>query len=391
VGQSFTLFAAAQSSGSFNLITPSPGSGLGWNFDPATGVLSVVVSTATPPTITTEPQAQTVTAGAGLTLSVSAGGTGPFIYQWRQDGVAIAGATRATYTVASSQPWNAGSYTVLVTNAVDSVASSVVVVTVNYNRISNLSVRTNLAGGQTLIVGFVTDGAKPVLVRGVGPGMATIFPQFFGPGDVMDDPRLELYNNLPARVDENDNWSSSLAATMAGVGAFPLTPGSRDAALLGSINGPSTVQLKGAGSGVVLVDAYDTTGSYAPRLKNVSARNQVGTGANILIAGFVIEGNSPKTVLIRGIGPALRDIWGVTTALVEPVLEVYSDSTKIAENDNWDATLVTTFDQVGAYRFTAGSRDAALLVTLPPGLYTAQLSGVGGTTGEGVVEVYEVP
>jgi hypothetical protein len=264
-------------------------------------------------------------------------------------------------------------------------------VTVNFSRISNLSVRTNLASGQTLIVGFVTDGAKPVLVRGVGPDMATVFPQFFAPGDVMADPKIELYNGN-TKVDENDNWSSNLASTLAGVGAFPLTPGSKDAAFVASINGPYTVQLKGTGSGVVLVDAYDTTATYAPRFKNVSARNQVGTGANILIAGFVIDGNTPKTVLVRGIGPALRDIWGVSGVLADPRLEIRrEDDTVVAQNDNWDASLAPTFDAVGAYRFTAGSKDAALLLSLPPGTYTAQLSGVGGTTGDGVVEVYEVP
>jgi hypothetical protein len=261
-------------------------------------------------------------------------------------------------------------------------------------RISNLSVRTSLAGGQTLIVGFVTDGAKPVLVRGVGPGMATVFPQWFAPGDVMADPRLELYNGADAKVDENDNWNSSLAATLTSVGAFPLTPGSKDAAFVATINGRVTAQLKGTGNGVVLVDAYDTTTSFAPRLKNVSARNRVGTGANILIAGFVIGGNTSKTVLIRGIGPALHDVFPqwftAADVLPDPKLELFQGGTKLVENDNWDAALAPVFVQVGAYGFTAGSKDAALRITLPPGDYTAQLSGVAGTTGEGVIEVYEV-
>jgi alpha-tubulin suppressor-like RCC1 family protein len=263
----------------------------------------------------------------------------------------------------------------------------------NVSRLANLSVRTNIASGQTLIVGFVTDGAKPVLVRGVGPGMHDVFPQYFGSGDVMADPKLELYDDARVKVDENDNWNSSLVATMAGVGAFPLMPGSKDSAFVASINGPNTVHLKGTGNGVVLVDAYDTTTTMTPRLKNISARSQVGTGADILIAGFVIDGNATKTVLVRGIGPALRDIWGVTGVLADPKLEVIrqSDNAKVADNDNWDVSLATTFDQVGAYRFTAGSKDSALTVSLPPGPYTAQLSGIGGTTGDGVVEVYELP
>jgi hypothetical protein len=221
--------------------------------------------------------------------------------------------------------------------------------------------------------------------------MATAFPQWFAPGDVMADPRLELYNDARVKVNENDNWNSSLASTLTSVGAFPLTPGSKDSAFVAPINGIYTTWLTGAGRGVVLVEAYDTTTTFSPRLKNVSARNFVGTDTNKLIAGFAIDGNTSKTVLIRGIGPALRDFWGLTTALVDPKLEVFSGTTMIAENDNWAASLIPTFDALGAYRFTSGSKDAALTITLQPGLYTAQLSGVGGTTGEGVVEVYEVP
>ena len=124
--------------------------------------------------------------------------------------------------------------------------------------------------------------------------------------------------------------------------------------------------------------------SHAPA--GVSQRFQHANG------GFVIAGDASKTVLIRGVGPALRDIWGLTTALVDPKVEIFNSAEqKIAENDNWAAALAPVFTQVGAYAFTAGSKDAALLVTLQPGSYTAQLSGVGGTTGEGVAEVYEVP
>ncbi len=98
-------------------------------------------------------------------------------------------------------------------------------------------------------------------------------------------------------------------------------------------------------------------------------------------------------MLIRGIGPALFDAFGVSGVLADPKLEVFrqADGSKIGENDNWDQALAATFDQVGAFRFKAGSKDAALLLTLPPGAYTAQVSGVGSTTGDGLVEVYEVP
>jgi outer membrane protein assembly factor BamB len=345
------------------------------------------------PRPTVEPPDQEVPVGAAATFrAATTNATSPLSYQWQKDGTNIAGATQAELALANVQPGDAGSYTVVAVYAAGTATSQAATLTVQSNRISNVSVRTTLASGQTLIVGFVTDGPKSVLVRGIGPGMATVFPQWFAPGDVMADPKLELYNSGGTKLDENDNWNSSHAPIMTGVGAFPLMPGSNDSSLLALISGPYTAHLKGMGHGVVLVDVYDTTRSFAARVTNVSARHQVGTGANILIAGFVIDGTAAKALLVRGIGPALRDIWGVAGALADPKLEVYNAvAQQIAGNDNWDNSLVAMFDKVGAYRFANLSKDAALVVTLPPGAYTAQLSGVGGTTGDGVIEVYAVP
>ena len=123
----------------------------------------------------------------------------------------------------------------------------------------------------------------------------------------------------------------------------------------------------------------------------VSARNAVGTGDNIRIAGFVVDGSAAKTLLIRGVGAKLAE-FGVTDVLTDPKLEIYNAAgLKIAENDSWNALLQALARSVGAFDLTLGSRDAALLITLAPGTYTAQISGSGGTTGEAIVEVYEVP
>ena len=132
-----------------------------------------------------------------------------------------------------------------------------------------------------------------------------------------------------------------------------------------------------------------------PRLSNVSARSQVGTGDNILIAGFVIGGSTPRSVLIRAIGPALAG-FGVSGALADPRVSLYTQSTKIAENDNWsDATnaaaITTTSTLVGASALPGGSKDAVLLVTLNPGVYSALVTGVGDTTGVTLVEIFEAP
>jgi hypothetical protein len=138
------------------------------------------------------------------------------------------------------------------------------------------------------------------------------------------------------------------------------------------------------------VEAYDTGALTPARLVNVSARNRVGTGDDILIAGFNITGPGSLQVLIRAVGPGLT-VFGVPSVLVDPKLEIFNDrNVKVAENDNWESALASTFAKVAAFAINAGSRDAALLVELPPGSYTAQVRGADGGTGDALVEVYEV-
>ena len=113
-----------------------------------------------------------------------------------------------------------------------------------------------------------------------------------------------------------------------------------------------------------------------------------------MIAGFVIGGSTARTVLVRAAGPALN-AFGVTSTLVDPKLTLFNrDKVKVAESDNWqtNAALVDTFAGVGAFAFNARSKDAVLFITLPPGQYSAQVSGAVSTmTGVALVEVYVLP
>jgi hypothetical protein len=137
--------------------------------------------------------------------------------------------------------------------------------------------------------------------------------------------------------------------------------------------------------------------NIAGRFANLSVRGVVGTGADVLIAGIVVEA-TPKPVLVRGVGPSLAG-FGVTGALADPRIVVYDNAGRVVvENDNWSATggndtalLSGTMARAGAFPLAAGSRDAAMLVTLPPGAYSIHLSGVGGATGIALVEAYQVP
>jgi hypothetical protein len=121
----------------------------------------------------------------------------------------------------------------------------------------------------------------------------------------------------------------------------------------------------------------------------------VTAGEGTLIAGLVISGNTPKKVLIRGVGPALTP-FGVTGVLADPTITVYSRGAVIASNDNWEvgtesaATTMAAAVKVGAFALPAASKDASLLITLQPGAYTVHVTGAGGTTGVALVEVYDM-
>ena len=348
------------------------------------------VVAATAPTITSQPSASPVAVGSAVSLSVVAGGTAPLSYQWRKDGVAISGATSSTYTIASTKTSDAGNYTVVVTNSAGSVTSNSTVLTVSaLPRLYSLAVRTVLEADQVLIVGFtMSGGAKNVLLRAVGPTLGTTF----GVSGTMADPKLDLYSGL-SLITANDNWGggSSLAATFQSAGAFAYASAtSLDAALVASISGARTAHVYGRTAGVVLVEGYDVGTGDAQRFTGLSARNRVGSGANILIAGFSLSGEGMRNLLIRAVGPALGG-FGVPGVLSDPKLEIYQGSTKIGENDNWSSMLSNAFSSVGAFQLTPGSKDAAITISLPANAYTVQVSGADGGVGEALVEIYELP
>lgn len=128
-----------------------------------------------------------------------------------------------------------------------------------------------------------------------------------------------------------------------------------------------------------------------PRLTNVSVRSVAGSGSETLIVGFGISGSGTKSMLLRGIGPALSG-FGVPGVVGDPQLRLFgSETAPIAENDNWggSATLTAAFTSVGAFDLAPSSKDAAILRALPAGTYSVHATS---TTGSGValVEGYDV-
>jgi YVTN family beta-propeller protein len=268
-------------------------------------------------------------------------------------------------------------------------------------RLINISTRAMVGtGGSILIPGFVISGSgsETLLIRADGPALTG-----FGVAGALAQPSLSVFDSGGHVLASNTGWGTSsdpslIASTAATVGAFSFISGSLDCALIASLPaGAYTVQVSGVGgtTGVALAEVYEVS-STGTRLINISTRAQVGTGANIIIPGFVISGTGSEQLLVRADGPGLAQ-FGVGGLLAKPSLSVFDNSgTSIATNTGWttasDPTLVSTAaSEVGAFAFSPGSADSALIVDLTAGAYTMQLSGVNNTTGVALAEIYEAP
>lgn len=270
-------------------------------------------------------------------------------------------------------------------------------------RLGNLSARGRSGGGaDVLTVGAAVQGARPktLLLRAVGPGLR---PFGLRSEELVADPRLSVFRGAALDL-ENDNWgeaidSEALAAMMAVAGTFPLAEGSKDAALLASF-APGTLTAQAGtgagGAGIALIELYDGEVDGGAWLANLSARAHVGEGAETLIAGVTVTGPGALRVLVRGVGPGLAP-FGVEGTLGAARLEVFRGAARIGSNEGWSreataaAELASAAAQVGAFALEAGSGDAALILTLPAGGYTVQLTPRDGRAGRGLIELYVLP
>jgi hypothetical protein len=354
------------------------------------------VSVGPSPTILAQPTAGTLAYGGSTTLTVNAVSTSPISYQWTRNGVVIPGATAASLVATS-----AGNYAVTVRTNSGTVTSSVATLVVG-NRLVNISSRVQVGEGANVgIAGFVipktSDATKRVLLRAVGPSLTK-----FGLNALLARPVLSVFNAAGTVIASNSGWNDAkeIAAMSAAVGAFELVTGSADAAMIVDLApGTYTAQVSGAqgGTGLALIEAYEA-GADTNQLINISTRAQVGTGAQILIGGLVVGGTAPVRVLLRAAGPGLAQ-FGLSGVLTTPVLSLYDTSGKLmAVNTGWsngssnDAILAANAAaSAGAFAFQPGSADCALVLTLPPGNYTTQVTGSGSSTGIALVEAYQLP
>jgi uncharacterized delta-60 repeat protein len=277
-------------------------------------------------------------------------------------------------------------------------------------RLISLSGSDFVDASHAFVAGFYVVGGAPksLLLRAAGPSLKT-----YGVSNPMARPQMMLYNSSGKLLLTAGAWggSSSLSSIFAELGAFPYATGSADSAVVTTLApGGYTIVVQGIGSpiGNTVVEVYDADYnrmSLKQRLVYLSGRGGIN-GDTPLVNGIWIEGTAPKTVLIRGLGPALASI-GITDPLVDPVLDVYGlHGRLLASNKAWGTqasvagspypsgdknTVVADSALALAPAFAANSKDTAVVLTLPPGGYTTQITSAGGNKGTAKFEVYEVP
>jgi hypothetical protein len=245
-------------------------------------------------------------------------------------------------------------------------------------------------GDNVGIGGFIVTGAAPkhLLIRAIGPSLTQ-----FGVADPLADTVLELHGPGTFVTITNDNWKDDPAQEVA-ILATGLAPTNiLESAIDTAVNpGAFTAVLRGKNntSGVALIEVYDLSPLVPAKLANISTRAFVSTGDNIVIAGFVLGGQSGNDrIVARGIGPSLTAM-GVTNALPDPMLELRDNNgALLIANNNWEDNPGQAAELTAAGLAPTNPLESGIAATLPPGTYTALLAGVNNAAGIGVVEVYD--
>ncbi len=252
----------------------------------------------------------------------------------------------------------------------------------------NIATRGMISTGENvLIAGFIVTGTvdKEVVLRALGPSLTAQ-----GIQNAVGDPLLMLFDSSGTLVATNDDWQDD--PRMAEIIADGLAPGNdTEAATVQALApGQYTVIASGKGdvSGIGLVETYDLSPQKNSRLANISARGSVGIGENVLISGFIVGEVDSSTVVLRALGPSLESA-GVQDALADPLLTVFdANGSVLATNDNWqDDSNSLALEQNSLA--PAEDSEAATILHLPTGAYTAIVSGVG-STGVALVEIYNL-
>ncbi len=379
------------------------------------GVASLIVPFTPAPAFTKSPESQTIT--SGTTVAFSSVAPDATSFQWRRNDSPIPGATSSLYVIFNATAADAGAYSVVASNVSGSTTSTAARLGISpsgeVSRLTNLSILTTTGPGTKVLTmgaaigGTSAPGDLPLLVRGVGPGLIQ-----FNQTGVLPDPVLTV--NIPGSdvpIAVNDNWGSSLGLSEAfdAVAAFQLPVGSLDSAIssrFSSRNYSFSVTGKNGATGLALAEIYDASGSTrtagSPRLTNLSTSTSIDPGATLAV-GFTLGGTTPRTVIVRAVGPTLattfKDFFSPGSTMRDPKLDLFAlfdggPEVKIAENNDWGGLppVISAMAAVAAFPLDGPlTKDAVVVTTLPPGRYSARVTGADGGGGQAIVEVYEVP
>ncbi len=251
-------------------------------------------------------------------------------------------------------------------------------------RLANISTRMQvLTGNDVLIGGFIIGGtqAKTVVVRARGPSLVPL-----GVPNAIANPRMDLFAGQ-AVIASNDDWQQAANAATLLASGFAPSDALESAIHITLGPGAYTAVVSGVGgvTGVGIIEVFEVDKPEVP-LANISTRGQVLTGGDVMIGGFIIQGDNPQTVVVRARGPSLA-AFGIVNPLANPVLQLFSGQTVIAANDNWQAAPNAAEIQARGFA-PANAFESAILITLNPGAYTAIVTGAGGGTGVGIIEVF---
>ena len=253
----------------------------------------------------------------------------------------------------------------------------------------NLSTRGLVGPDQgALIGGLIVTGSDPktVVLRALGPSLGDA-----GLSGTLADPVITLYDATGHALATNDDWQSGVNVDQ--IAADGLAPSDPAEAVLRTTLEPGTytavVTGKDTTQGIGLVEVYDLSPASNSSLANISTRGIVGTGSDPLIAGFIVGAVDSSTIVIRSLGPSLSAA-GIDDPLKDPSFTVYDQNGfALAVNDNWrDDSSAPDLeqDQIAP----SDDAEAATILHLPPGAYTAVTVGADGGTGVSLVEVYNL-
>jgi hypothetical protein len=237
-----------------------------------------------------------------------------------------------------------------------------------------------------LIAGFIITGNAPkkVILRGIGPSLVGI-------AAVLADPMLELHGPSGSLIISNDNWKDTQQTDIQN---STLPPGkdleSAIVATLPPANYTAILRGKDGTTGIGVVEMYDLDARSDSKLANISTRGFVQTGNDVMIGGFIFgEGAASERVIIRALGPSLT---GIPNVLADPTLDLYDgNGTLLLSNDNWTDDADQAADILASGIAPQNAFESAVIMTLPPGAYTAVIAGKDGTTGVAIAEVYHLP